>query len=132
MEEDDAMLDRLFNAAFGCRHQRTSFPLTPLSKAGEPQKETYIVCLNCGKQFVYDWKEMRIGPEADLSMNSQEIRSGAVPTHRRAARSKFRYLLWGSAVPAAWFLGRAIKTHKRTQTQTSTAPNRSQKERFDE
>jgi predicted transcriptional regulator len=22
---------------------------------------TYVVCLDCGKRFAYDWKEMRIG-----------------------------------------------------------------------
>jgi hypothetical protein len=50
------MLQSLFNTLFGCSHQRTTFPLTPAR-----QKGTYVSCLDCGKEFAYDWKSMRIG-----------------------------------------------------------------------
>jgi hypothetical protein len=61
-----AWLLRLFDVLFGCSHRRTSFPLTPLRRSplvtdGLVRKTTYVVCLDCGKEFDYDWKEMRLG-----------------------------------------------------------------------
>jgi hypothetical protein len=41
-----------------------SFPLT--TKRGQrrspaaSQTGTYVVCLDCGKEFAYDWQEMRM------------------------------------------------------------------------
>jgi len=26
---------------------------------------TYVVCLDCGKEFAYDWKAMRVGEAVD-------------------------------------------------------------------
>lgn len=54
---------------FGCRHKRFSFPLTPTRKTRRrvvitsntiEQSGCYVVCLDCGKEFAYDWNEMRI------------------------------------------------------------------------
>ena len=53
------MLQSLFNSLFGCSHQRTTFPLTPGRTASH--KGTYVVCLDCGKEFAYNWDEMRVG-----------------------------------------------------------------------
>ena len=61
------MLQSIFNSFFGCSHQRTTFPLTPGRKAaGQPapgaaRNGTYVVCLDCGKEFAYDWTAMRVG-----------------------------------------------------------------------
>ena len=60
------MLQSLFDTLFGCSHQRTTFPLTPARKAGHSlsgtqRNGTYVTCLDCGKEFAYDWKAMRIG-----------------------------------------------------------------------
>lgn len=56
------MLQSLLNSIFGCSHQRTTFPLTPgRSAAAANRNETYVVCLDCGKEFAYDWDEMRVG-----------------------------------------------------------------------
>ena len=47
---------------FGCRHKRTSFPIT-LPKNARPAaraSKTYIVCLDCGREMPYDWTEMRV------------------------------------------------------------------------
>ena len=34
---------------------------------------TYVVCLDCGKEFDYNWKEMRIGSPVDkVALHSQE------------------------------------------------------------
>lgn len=54
----------ILDALFGCLHKSTTFPMT--SKRGQwrsnavGQTGTYVVCLDCGKEFAYDWEEMRI------------------------------------------------------------------------
>ncbi len=59
------MLQSLLNTLFGCSHQRTTFPLTPARNGyqapGATRNGTYVVCLECGKEFAYDWNEMRVG-----------------------------------------------------------------------
>lgn len=57
------MFAQVVNAFFGCWHQRYSFPIT--IKKGKRnsasfQTGTYVVCLDCGKELPYDWKEMRV------------------------------------------------------------------------
>jgi len=44
-------------------------------------KATYVVCLDCGKEFDYDWQEMRIGQpvSAHVPASTQEALS---PAHR--------------------------------------------------
>jgi hypothetical protein len=49
-----------FGALLGrCGHARTAFPQTPVRRCG-PHAETYIVCLDCGEEFAYDWQGMRV------------------------------------------------------------------------
>jgi hypothetical protein len=58
------MFQSILNTLFGCAHQRTTFPLTPVRKnAGfsAHRNGAYVVCLDCGKEFSYDWDEMRVG-----------------------------------------------------------------------
>ena len=49
---------------FGCWHKNYSFPIS--TRQGERRTAaaqatgTYVVCLDCGKEFAYDWKEMRV------------------------------------------------------------------------
>ena len=54
----------LFDLLFGCSHQRCSFPITvkskPLSNSAASVTGTYIVCLDCGQEFPYDWEEMKM------------------------------------------------------------------------
>jgi hypothetical protein len=60
------MLQSLLNALFGCSHARTTFPLTPGRKnslGGATRNGTYVACLDCGKEFAYDWNDMRIGQQ---------------------------------------------------------------------
>lgn len=42
---------------FGCKHKDFSFPQT--RQIGK-EKRCYVVCLKCGKEFGYDWKEMKV------------------------------------------------------------------------
>lgn len=58
------MLQSLLNSVFGCAHGRTTFPLTPSRRNASIASQrhgTYVVCLDCGKEFGYDWTEMRVG-----------------------------------------------------------------------
>jgi hypothetical protein len=64
------MIKSVMNLFFGCGHQRTTFPLTPARRSAIPGSNysgekrnhgTYVVCLDCGKEFAYNWREMRLG-----------------------------------------------------------------------
>jgi hypothetical protein len=63
MEGGD-MIEKLVNVFFGCRHARYSFPVTVRRAMRRPQAAaltgTYVACLDCGKEFPYDWKEMKV------------------------------------------------------------------------
>ncbi len=79
------MLQSLLNTIFGCSHRRITFPLTPARKghAGRPQSAvpgptrngTYVVCLDCGKEFAYDWSEMRLGEPVPKRAPSAEVQA---------------------------------------------------------
>ena len=109
-------MDSVYNLLFGCKHRRKTFPLTPVRSKTvggqtEPAAETYVVCLDCGKQFIYDWEHMQLGKPVDLSEGS---RPGApeAPAIPFRTKSTLRYLLWGSALSAVWVLGKAAKSRK--------------------
>ncbi len=54
------MIDSLLNL-FTCPHRRMTFPLTVREESGPNlARKTYVVCLTCGKQFPYNWQELRI------------------------------------------------------------------------
>ena len=63
------MFGRLLDALFGCWHSNLSFPLTVRSGsrrvAAATLTGTYVVCLDCGKEFAYNWREMRIVDNKD-------------------------------------------------------------------
>jgi len=59
------MFAKLVDVFFGCRHSRYSFPVTIRGpKAGRPAAAaltgTYVACLECGKEFPYDWQGMKV------------------------------------------------------------------------
>jgi hypothetical protein len=63
------MLAKFTDMFFGCWHKNYSFPIT--ARPGQRRSGaalatgTYIVCLDCGKEFAYDWKQMKIvSPDA--------------------------------------------------------------------
>jgi len=57
------MFSRILGVFFGCGHGHISFPITikkgARSRAAFPTG-TYVVCLDCGKEMPYDWKQMKI------------------------------------------------------------------------
>ena len=58
------MFTNLVDALFGCWHKNYSFPIT--TRRGQRRSAaatltgTYVVCLDCGKEFPYDWSEMKV------------------------------------------------------------------------
>lgn len=51
------MIRRLLDRLFRCPHRRVTFPLRI------NRQPAYVVCLDCGKEFQYDWEKMRqLGP----------------------------------------------------------------------
>ena len=58
------MIAKLVDAFFGCRHARYSFPVTVRRATRRPQAAaltgTYVACLDCGREFPYDWQEMKV------------------------------------------------------------------------
>jgi len=66
------MLQTLFATFFGCAHRRTTFPITRGRKLGAHAANAgangmYVVCLDCGKEFAYDWRSMRIGEPVEVA-----------------------------------------------------------------
>ncbi|HTW32269.1 MAG TPA: hypothetical protein VMD76_11370 [Candidatus Sulfotelmatobacter sp.] len=64
------MIGKLVEAFFGCRHNHYSFPVTVRRAMRRPAAAaltgTYVACLECGKEFPYDWQQMKVitSPEA--------------------------------------------------------------------
>jgi len=72
------MLQRILNSLLGCSHARTTFPLTPGRKNMAPsatRNGTYVVCLDCGKEFAYDWEGMRIGRQVPVRVPATEVQA---------------------------------------------------------
>ena len=61
------MFSKVMDVVFGCRHSRYSFPITIRAGSrrakGASRTGTYVVCLDCGREFNYDWQEMRVSEE---------------------------------------------------------------------
>jgi hypothetical protein len=90
--------------------------MTPVRKKtadgqSEPPPEMYVVCLDCGKQFAYDWENMRVGKAVDISQGppAGDPETPKIPFR---TKSKMRYLLWGAALSSVWVLGKAVKSRK--------------------
>jgi hypothetical protein len=71
------MFARMLETLFGCWHSHLSFPITAKSRmrrnaAASSPTGTYVVCLDCGKEFAYDWREMKIVDPA--SANKAAVR----------------------------------------------------------
>ena len=54
---------------FGCWHKHLTFPMSKRPgqrRSGAAfQTGTYVVCLDCGQEFSYDWEQMRIVSEME-------------------------------------------------------------------
>jgi len=61
------MFQSLVNTLFGCAHTRTTFPMKSgrsngtVAASNAANRGAYVVCLDCGTEFDYDWATMRVG-----------------------------------------------------------------------
>jgi len=102
------MIDNVFNLLFRCPHRRLTRPVAPVTRVGQPHAQSYVVCLDCGKQFEYDTTAMRIGKAVDRSQEH-----GVLPPNMPAARDNKVKLALMAAVPAALVLGALLKPRKK-------------------
>ncbi|HTQ53938.1 MAG TPA: hypothetical protein VMI94_05715 [Bryobacteraceae bacterium] len=78
------MIRALLNLALhGCAHRRTTFPQT----SGKRLNRTYVVCLDCGTEFGYDWRTMRRG----AAVRTRHGQTAAPPALLRAPDYEGRF-----------------------------------------
>src|SRR5689334_12777571 len=111
----DLMIDNVLNLLFRCSHRRLTRPVSPVTKAGEPHAQTYVVCLDCGKQFEYDLKHMKIGKPIDHTHHD-----AVVPREAQQHPGKMKYALL--AASAAVVVGAAMKGSKKQPEKPAGAP----------
>ncbi len=76
------MIASLMDMLFGCMHKNYSFPISTKgalqrrTEASQPTG-TYIVCLDCGKEFPYDWHQMKV-------VSASPARTHALAEHAEA------------------------------------------------
>lgn len=81
-------MSKLLDVLFGCTHKHLSFPLTakPEQRHSEAASVTgtYVVCLDCGKEFTYDWQQMKVvfTPKAKPV---PETVTNSLPSHTQVA-----------------------------------------------
>jgi hypothetical protein len=114
------MIDSIANLMFRCAHRRLTRPMTPVSKPGAPSGQTYVVCLDCGKQFSYDLKLMRMGPPIPISPTEGVLR----PDMPKRSTAPIKYALLGSALPLLVLLGKGFvsKRTPRREADSGDAP----------
>ena len=72
------MIADLMDMLFGCWHTNYSFPIT--AKPGSRRSHaanatgTYVVCLDCGKEFAYDWKTMKVVEAGVIQGGTTELK----------------------------------------------------------
>lgn len=101
----------IINRVFDCPHKRLIWPITPVKKPGAPSRETYVVCLDCAKQFVYDWDKMRTGELIERSLDAGVLR----PDMPSRPKTKMKYALIGSGISFAVLLGSSLVRNRRAK-----------------
>jgi hypothetical protein len=112
------MIDSLLNLLFRCPHSRLTRPMAPITKAGQPHSQSYVVCLDCGRQFEYDLSRMRMGKAIDNSNDACVVPKET--TSPKAKKVKFALL---TAVPAAVVLGAALRSKKQPASEPDKSGN---------
>ncbi len=115
------MIDSILNLLFRCPHRRLTRPVTPVSKDGKPHGDTYVVCLDCGKQFSYDLKEMRIGKGLPTSAESGVL----PPTMPPPRTSKLKVAAIASVLPLGFALGSLLTSRRRQRELPERKPDES-------
>lgn len=81
----------LADALFGCWHTNFTFPMRERNHKRVPAAEAtghHVVCLECGKEFPYDWLTMR--PVIEGAAAAQPTKPDLVQIARIEARQRVR------------------------------------------
>jgi len=116
------LIDTLLNLIFRCAHRRLTRPLTPVNRQDGPHVDTYVVCLDCGKQFEYDLKEMRLGKAIDPSHQASVIPSDTP----RDSKSRMKYAVAAAAPVAAVVIGSILASKPEASRKNERSPEDSQ------
>lgn len=108
------MIDTVLNLLFNCPHRHLTRPFTPISKSGVAHSETYVVCLDCAKQFSYDLNTMRMGKAIDHSHDHYVV----LPKVSRPRKIKVKYAI-GIGVPLGVLIG-SVLAARRSKPQTKS------------
>ena len=78
-------MNKLFDLLFGCWHKNYTFPI-------KSNGLHYICCLDCGKEFDYDWNKMKVkGPRTIIDgshfLRWQEDAERVLAAHERVTIS---------------------------------------------
>ena len=76
------MFDSTINSLFGCGHKRITFPRTPARDTQHSTGQrhgTYVVCLECGQEFQYDWSQMTIGEPLPVRPYATSFKTSRTP-----------------------------------------------------
>jgi hypothetical protein len=85
------MIADLMDILFGCWHSNYSFPLTAKGSnrahSAAQATGTYVACLDCGREFPYDWKTMQVvsGKPVDNNVEFPEIATAPSLARKQAA-----------------------------------------------
>jgi hypothetical protein len=65
------LIATLIDLLFGCWHRNYSFPITVkypkcMRRKASRVTGTYVVCLDCGREFPYDWSQMKVVSETEF------------------------------------------------------------------
>ena len=105
------MIDTVLNLLFNCPHRHLTRPFTPVSNTGVGHHETYVVCLDCAKQFAYDLNSMRVGKAIERTHEHSVV----VPKMPRTRKTKLKYALAGVGVPLAVLIGMKFRKPKQQE-----------------
>lgn len=84
------MFADVFDMLFGCWHRNYSFPITA-KKTNDTNSHvahitgTYVVCLDCGKEFPYDWDRMKVLTAEGERTQPAPVPAGAVTGYGKVA-----------------------------------------------
>jgi hypothetical protein len=102
------MADSVMDLLFHCGHRHLTRPFTPVSEEGAPNGATYVVCLDCTKQFAYDLTKMRIGKSIDRTHDACVVPADMA----KPRKTKLVAYALGVTVPVAVLIGVVLKAKK--------------------
>ena len=84
LQKAASQMSKLLELLFGCKHERQTFPMSAKPSQRRSEAAAYVVCLDCGKEFAYDWQQMKM-ISSPKPKPVAEVIPGSSPDRTRAA-----------------------------------------------